>query len=82
MNRHDFQRDHAIHHIGPCHWIILCKTPGVGGSGDGDGKSGGGGGRGNGGDEGGGGGGSGDRGGEIGGGGVGYDADIGSVIGG
>ena len=23
----DFQRGHAIHHIGPCHWIILCKTP-------------------------------------------------------
>ena len=23
----DFQRGHSIHHIGPCHWIILCKTP-------------------------------------------------------
>ena len=23
----DFQRGHAIHHIGPCHWIFLCKTP-------------------------------------------------------
>ena len=23
----DFWRGHAIHHIGPCHCIILCKTP-------------------------------------------------------